>query len=1388
MPEVSNLVVTINADTRDLESGLARAQQSVSSAGSAIQAAMGGALIAGIAGVGAAFVGSVKSAADFEKQMSAVGAVAGASASEMEALTKSALQLGKDTSFSASEAAKGIEELVKAGVAIEDVIGGGARAALDLAAAGAVSVGDAAEIASNAMNVFNLKGADMAHVADVIAGAANASAIGVNDYKFSLSAAGAVAATVGISFESLSQAIAVMGNAGIKGSDAGTSLKTMMMNLQPATKAQTAEFERLGIATVHGGEAFSTLKAALLASAEGQKLYDKHAKEGTLTAENLYKAAQKLGLAAVKGTTTFERWLSTSGNLSNAFFTATGEAKSMAEIAEVLKVAMAGMTKEQQLASLEILFGADAVRAGAVLMEAGAEGFEHMAEAMSKVTAQQVANERLNNLWGSVEKLKGSLETAAIILGGQFTPALKRMADGATDAVNIVIEALEQIPDAIATVQQVLAGEWAPDSSIRPFTLAVGEAALMLNSTFGPAITAVAAFITGTLMPAFDGMLGPIAAAVAAFLGVIATAGLVQAAIAAVAAVLAFLITPLGLVAVAAAALALAWTTNFMGIQETTAAWWAVIQPILTELVAWLGERIPPVLEWISTTGWPALVAAGKAVSEWITGTAVPAFTQLVDWLGPKLQPVVEWLTGTGWPGLVAASQKVYDIGLLVIQFVQDLWAELEKRGIVEAVTKAFIDLMAILEPIYNVLLLIVGIAAQVIGFFTDLAVKGLESGRGVQAVADAIQQFFLPITAGLASLRQLIDMLNELGRIKLPSLTLPGFGGGGASTLSSRGGASDSVMQWADLITMAANEQGISPADLAGLVDLESGGNPRARSGAGAMGLGQVMPFHFTPGQDPYDPLTNLRAAARVYRSNLDKYGDPLRAAAGYFGAGDNLNASDGSATGHDYIRIFQERRQRYQSLPMGGPGAMDKMLPEGMRAPMDLMETVNQQFVPQWVRDMGIVSAAGIQTTAEVSAGMDGTGAALVTMSTDAMGNVTRIYTDATGVIGATITDASGVIVNSWGTMATGVTAQTAVMSTGVTEQTNLMASGALTSVTNLGTGILTSVATTSGTTIATVTDMQGQVTAQYATLANGAVLTMGDMAAGIMTSTTDLGTGMLTIVQDTSGNYIATVTDLAGNVTAQYTQLGADVVAATAEQSAGVIEETQVMAATVLTSVTDLGDGILTITEDTSGQMVATITDMAGNVTSTYQSMGQDVIGSNQDMVDTVVEVLSDASSDIGGAVEEWGEAISSGMEDIASEAESMAEDVGQSISEGIASGIEDGGGEVEDAVREIVEDAIDAAKDEAESDSPSKLFARELGLPIAQGVTAGLLAGAGDVMDATRSLVQVPSMPAPAVAHSGGGGTQTIRLQVEIGGRVAEEIYVTGKDLATRRGRD
>lgn len=348
-------------------------------------------LIAGAAVV-AGFAVAINSAADFEFQMSAIQAVSGATADEMKLVSAAALRIGKDTKYSASEAGVAMEELVKAGIPVADVLNGAADAVVALAAAGGVDLPTAATIAANAMNQFGIKAEGLVHVTDLIAGAANASAIDMNEFAYSMSQVGAVAKLTGLSFDDTALAIAAMGNAGIKGSDAGTSLKQVLLNLNPTTKRQKDLMKELGIVTEDG---------------------------------------------------------------ANAFYDAGGKLKSLAGISDVLNNSLAGMTDQQKTATLEILFGSDAIRGAAVIAGEGSAKLNELAESMGKISAADVAKTRMDNFKGSIEQMRGALETAGIQVGQIFLPVVRKLIDGIGAALDWFISLSDGIKTTIATLALV---------------------------------------------------------------------------------------------------------------------------------------------------------------------------------------------------------------------------------------------------------------------------------------------------------------------------------------------------------------------------------------------------------------------------------------------------------------------------------------------------------------------------------------------------------------------------------------------------------------------------------------------------------------------------------------------------------------------------------------------------------------------------------------------------------------------------------------------------------------------------------------------------------------------------------------------------------------------
>lgn len=197
--------------------------------------------------LGAAFAGVVAITARFDKQMSEVGAVANATASDLDRLRQAALDAGKDTAFSATEAAKAEAELAKAGLSTSEILGGALSGSLSLAAAGTLDLAESADIAAKTMNVFQLEGKDVGHIADVLAAAANKSATDVHEMGEALRMGGLAANSAGMSLEETVGTLSAFADRALVGSDAGTSLKTMLQMLAAPSEKAANLMEQLGI-------------------------------------------------------------------------------------------------------------------------------------------------------------------------------------------------------------------------------------------------------------------------------------------------------------------------------------------------------------------------------------------------------------------------------------------------------------------------------------------------------------------------------------------------------------------------------------------------------------------------------------------------------------------------------------------------------------------------------------------------------------------------------------------------------------------------------------------------------------------------------------------------------------------------------------------------------------------------------------------------------------------------------------------------------------------------------------------------------------------------------------------------------------------------------------
>lgn len=266
-----SVVVRLKASVTDFQAGMASAGRSTAELQRKLaegdakqkisqQQVTRGMMLVGVAGVAAAGV-AVKAFAGFDKEMSNVKAVSGATAGEMDRLREAALKAGADTVFSASEAAKAEAELTRAGVKTADVLGGALRGSLDLAAAGQLELADAATISAQAMNIFKLGGEDVTHIADVLAAGANKSAADVKGLGDALRQGGLVASQTGLGLEETVGALSAFADSALIGSDAGTSLKTMLQRLTPTSDEAAGVMDDLGFSAYDAQGNFIGLEA-----------------------------------------------------------------------------------------------------------------------------------------------------------------------------------------------------------------------------------------------------------------------------------------------------------------------------------------------------------------------------------------------------------------------------------------------------------------------------------------------------------------------------------------------------------------------------------------------------------------------------------------------------------------------------------------------------------------------------------------------------------------------------------------------------------------------------------------------------------------------------------------------------------------------------------------------------------------------------------------------------------------------------------------------------------------------------------------------------------------------------------------------------------------------
>lgn len=328
-----------------------------------------------VAGLGAA---AVKTAADFDSSMSKVAAVSGATGDDLDALRDKAREMGAKTKFSASEAADAMNYMAMAGWKTEDMLEG-IEGIMNLAAASGEDLATTSDIVTDALTAFGLSAQDSGHFADILAAASSNANTNVSMMGETFKYCAPIAGALGFSAEDTAEAIGLMANAGIKGSQAGTALRTIMNNLTGDIKLSGSALGEVTIATTNADGSMRDL-SDILADCRGAFSQLSESEQAAAAEALVGKNAMSGFLALMNaGEGDIEK-------LSSAIANCDGTAEHMAE---TMQDNLAGQLTilKSQLQELAISFGEmlmPAIRAIVSKIQAFVDKLNHMSEGQRK--------------------------------------------------------------------------------------------------------------------------------------------------------------------------------------------------------------------------------------------------------------------------------------------------------------------------------------------------------------------------------------------------------------------------------------------------------------------------------------------------------------------------------------------------------------------------------------------------------------------------------------------------------------------------------------------------------------------------------------------------------------------------------------------------------------------------------------------------------------------------------------------------------------------------------------------------------------------------------------------------------------------------------------------
>ena len=235
--------VEIGADSRKFFGALSKVNGAVKAMGASIASAGAKLGAAGLSAV-APFAASIRSGAAYQDQLLGIKASTGATAEQLQAVDETAMKLSKDMGIGPAAIAASFQELLKAGMPLEQVLNGAGRAATEFAKVGGLDMAQAAVVMSDAMNIF---GVSAKTAVDTLSAAADSSSTTIAEVVDAFSNVGAIAASSNQSITTMSAALAILGNNAVKGGEAGTALKSMMLPIVSGADGAADALAKVGL-------------------------------------------------------------------------------------------------------------------------------------------------------------------------------------------------------------------------------------------------------------------------------------------------------------------------------------------------------------------------------------------------------------------------------------------------------------------------------------------------------------------------------------------------------------------------------------------------------------------------------------------------------------------------------------------------------------------------------------------------------------------------------------------------------------------------------------------------------------------------------------------------------------------------------------------------------------------------------------------------------------------------------------------------------------------------------------------------------------------------------------------------------------------------------------